>query len=197
MRQAILARHGETEFNVRGLLNGDLAIACPLTPRGVEQARHLYGELRETPLDLCVTSEFERARATADEALRGRAVPRLVLAELNDPLYGLYEGLRLDDYRVWAAAASSLDSPGDGGESRHAIVERYARGFRLLLAHPADTILVVSHSLPVAYALEARDGRMPGARVRLAENARPYPFTAAELERATELLERWVAAPTW
>lgn len=197
MRQAILARHGETEFNVRGALNGDVTVACPLTARGVEQARQLGEELRATPLDLCVTSEFERTQTTADEALRGRAVPRLVLPDLNDPRYGRFEGGRLEEYRGWAASAASRDVPGPGGESRHAIVERYARAFRALLARPEGSILVVGHSLPVSYALEARDGNPPTARVRLTENAKPYLFDAAELSRATEVLERWLAAPTW
>ena len=197
METAILARHGESEFSARGALNGDISVACGLTPAGVEQARRLGEDLRDMPLGLCVTSEFERAKVTADEVLRGREVRRLVLAELNDPLYGPYEGASLEEFRVWAGGASSSDLPGPGGESRRAIVERYARAFRSLLARPEETILVVAHSLPVAYALGARDGLEPGARVPLAEYATPYPFAAAELERATGLLEGWVAAPSW
>src|SRR5438105_15348739 len=103
------------------------------------------------PIDLCITSEFQRARETADLALEGRDVPRLVLPELNDPLYGPYEGGQLEDYRAWASAQPSSAVP-EGGESRLAIVERYARAFRTVLARPERTILVVSHSLPVAYA---------------------------------------------
>jgi broad specificity phosphatase PhoE len=197
VKRAILARHGESEYNVRGALNGDITVACALTGVGLEQARLLGKRLRAGQLDLCVTSEFERARETADVALRGRDVPRLVLPELNDPLYGDYEGALLEEYRAWAACMSSSAAPGERGESRQAIVERYTRGFRKLLARPEASILVVAHSLPVAYALGARDGLEPGPRVPLATNATPYEFTSAELERATELLERWVAAPTW
>ena len=197
MQSVILVRHGETEFNVRGALNGDVTIACGLTAAGLEQARRLREALRDEPLDLCVTSEFERALATADEVLRGREVPRLVLAELNDPLYGPFEGGQLEDYRGWAQGASSRDVPGADGESRYAIVDRYARAFRSLLGRPEKTILVVSHSLPVSYALGARDGLVPQARVRMAGNATPYRFTATEFEQATELLETWLAAPTW
>jgi broad specificity phosphatase PhoE len=190
-------RHGESEYSARGLLNGDLTVACGLTRRGREEARQLGEALRDEPLELCVTSELQRAVETADEALRGRGVPRVVLPDLNDPLYGPYEGSELEQYRTWASQARSSDTPGTGGESRLAIVERYARAFRSVLARPESTILVVSHSLPVAYALGARDGIAPGARVPLAAHAMPYPFTADELERAAELLERWVANPTW
>jgi broad specificity phosphatase PhoE len=196
-RTIILARHGESEFSARGLLNGHVGVAGGLTPLGRDESRRLGEALRHEPIDLCVTSQFQRARETADEALRGRDLPRLVLAELNDPLYGRFEGRGLEEYRAWASSAPSSAVPEPGGESRLAIVERYVRAFRKLLDRPEQTILVVAHSLPVAYALGAREGKEPGVRVPLAEHATPYPFTAEELERATALLERWTANPTW
>jgi broad specificity phosphatase PhoE len=197
MEKAILARHGESEFSARGALNGDTTVRCGLTPAGLEQARLLGEMVRDEALGLCMTSEFERARATADEALRGRDLPRLVLAGLDDPLYGPYEGAQLEEFRAWASTASSTDSPGPGGESRLEIVARYARAFRTILERPEETILVVSHSLPVVYALAARDGIAPTTTVVLAEYAMPHSFEVGELERAVDVLERWLAAPSW
>lgn len=193
----ILARHGESEYSSRWLCNGDIAVPVALTDRGRDEARRLGVALGDTPIELCVTSEFQRARETADIALAGRAVPRLVMPELNDPLVGPYEGADLAEYRQWAAAVGSAASPGPGGESRLAIVERYVRGFRLLLARPEHVILAVCHSLPVSYALEARAGRPPAVHVPLVEHATAYPFTTAELDEATTLLEQWAAEPTW
>ena len=197
MNRVILARHGESEFSVRGALNGDLAVRVGLTAAGREQARRLGDALRPEQLDLVVTTEFERVRATADEALAGRDVPRVVLAELNDPRYGDFEGRTLEEFRAWAVGTTSADVPGPNGESRQEIVERYARGFRIILARPEQTILVVAHSLPLSYALAAREGREPSGRMPLVEYATPYPFGAAELEQVVQLLERWLAAPTW
>jgi len=197
LKRAILVRHGESEYSSRGLLNGDISVAVGLTPRGRDEARRLGEQLGAAPLDLCVTSQFQRTRETADIALEGRGVPREVDARLNDPLIGRYEGLRLEDYRTWAAASPSSAAPDGGGESRVAIVDRYARAFRALVARPEETILVVCHSLPVSYALGAREGREPGARMPLAEHATPYPFTAEELAGAATVLEQWVASPTW
>jgi broad specificity phosphatase PhoE len=77
------------------------------------------------------------------------------------------------------------------------MVKRYSQAFRELLARPEDAILVVCHSLPVSYALGGREGLPPGARVPMAENATPYPFTAEELETATVTLETWLADPDW
>jgi probable phosphoglycerate mutase len=191
-----LARHGESEYSARSLLNGDISVAVGLTERGREEARRLGETLRDTPLELCVVTEFQRVRDTAAIALEGRDVPRLVVPELNDPLYGPYEGADIEDYRAWASSRPSSAVP-DGGESRLAIVQRYVRGFRIVLARPEAAILVVCHSLPVSYVLGARDGREPGARMPLAEHATPYPFTREELDAATTLLEGWTAKPTW
>ena len=197
MRRALFARHGESEYSARGLLNGDVAVACGLTRAGLAQSRRLAAALRDVTIDLCVATEFERVWLTADEAVRGRSVPRLVVPELNDPLYGPFEGRGIEEYRTWAAGAPSTETPGAGGESRHAIVERYVHGLRIVLARPEETILVVAHSLPISYLLGARRGAEPGARAPLAEHAVPYELEAAELERATGVLERWLAAPSW
>ena len=85
------------------------------------RTRHARSDARVVgdPIDLCVTSEFERTRQTADLALEGRDVPRLVVPELNDPLYGSYEGGALEDVPLVGrlAPASDDEVPG-GGESR-------------------------------------------------------------------------------
>jgi broad specificity phosphatase PhoE len=197
VERLILARHGESEFSARAALNGDPAVACALTPKGVAEARRLREQLAGEPIDLCVTTRFERVQQTADIALEGRDVPRLVVADFDDPRYGRFEGSQLEEYRSWASSApSSTPAPG-GGESRVAIVERYARGFRSLLERAERRILLVAHSLPIAYALAAREETVPAPRVRLVDYARPYLFDAAEVVRVVDVLESWCAAPTW
>lgn len=197
MERLILARHGESVFSAKLLVNGDFVVSGPLTPRGVEEARALADALARERIDLCVTSRFERTRETADVALAGRDVPRLVVAELDDPRYGSYEGGALDEYRAWARSVTSdVDAPG-AGESRRTIVARYASGFRTLLERGEHVILAVIHSLPVAYMLAASEGEAPGRVVPLVEHARAYPFAADEVERAVDVLESWLAAPTW
>ena len=137
MDEVILARHGESELSVVGAVSGDPAVACGLTHTGEEQARRLGKQLADVKIDLCVTSEFERVRQTADLALAGRDVPRLDLADLNDVRFGRFEGGTLADYRVWAAANDpTVEAPG-GGESRSATVARYVRAYRTILARPA------------------------------------------------------------
>lgn len=196
MRRAILARHGESERSVDGLTNGDPAVRVGLTETGREEARRLGAELRGDPIDLCVTSEFERAQETADLALEGRDVPRLVLADLNDIRFGEFEGRLLVDYRAWAHTHGPEDVC-PGGESRVQTVARYVRGYRTILARPEETILVVAHGLPVRYVLDALDGRNPAAAVAQVPYAEPFRLSAEELASAVGLLEAWVRSPAW
>ena len=191
MRLAILARHGESAFSARGLVNGDPAAAGPLTARGEGEARRLGELLAGERIDLCVTTEFERTRQTAAVALAGRDVPRLVVPELNDPHYGEFEGGPLNEYRAWARSHGSGEAP-RGGESRQTIVARYGRGYRLVLERPEDTVLVVAHSLPIAYVLDEPRPRMP-----MVEHAAVHRLPAEALLAAVERLAAWLAAPTW
>ena len=84
-----------------------------------------------------------------------------------------------------------------GGESRRRILDRYMRGFRRVLGARRASVLVVIHSLPIAYVLAARDGELPARRVPLVAHAHPYRFARVELDAAVTLLEDWCAAPTW
>jgi probable phosphoglycerate mutase len=197
MERLILARHGQTDWNVRKLVNGDPATPVCLTEQGREEARRLGEAIADDPIDLCVVTPFGRTRETADEALGARSVPRLVVEELGDPFYGAFEGGSLDEYREWAWGQPSSVAPPGGGEARATIVERYVRGYRRLLAREERVVLAVCHSLPVAYVLAAHEGRAPEPKVPLVANAHPYRFTRAELERVVEILAGWCAAPTW
>ncbi len=197
MERAILARHGESEYSVRGLLNGDPTVPCGLTEAGLVQARALAGALAGTELDLCVTSEFERTRLTAQAALAGRELETVVLPGLNDPRYGVFEGDSLQAYRGWADSASSAEAPPDGGESRLAIAGRYADAYAALLRRPEPSILVVIHSLPIAFALAAASGERPRRRAAMAAYATPYAFERPALERVVAVLEGWLTAPDW
>jgi broad specificity phosphatase PhoE len=192
-----LARHGESERSVEGLTNGDPTVAVALTATGREEARRLGAELADDAIDLCVTSEFERAQETADLALEGRDVPRLVLADLNDIRFGEFESRPLTVYRAWAHAHGPEDVCPGGGDSRAQTVARYVRAYRTILARPEETVLVVAHGLPVRYVLDALEGRNPAAAVAQVPYAEPFRLSAQELETAVGRLESWVRNPSW
>ena len=197
MDEVILARHGESELSLVGTVNGDPSVACPLTEAGREQALRLGEQLAGDELDLCVTSEFERVRQTADLALGDREVPRLVLPELNDVRFGRFEGGTLAEYRSWAGQNEpTVEAPG-GGESRSGTVARYVRAYRTILARPERTVLVVAHGLPIRYVLSALEEIDPAPLVEQVAYAEPYHLTSAQLELATDRLDHWAREPAW
>jgi probable phosphoglycerate mutase len=197
MERAIFVRHGESDYSARALVNGDPSVVVGLTEEGKQQARWLYDRLESEPIDLCVVTEFGRTRETADLALGDRPVPRIILRDLNDPFYGSFEGKPLAEYRKWAGSHGPLDVPPGRGEARAAIAERYARGFRALLARDEETILVVCHSLPIAFALAAADGRRPSAKMPLITPAEPHILYEPSLREAAERIEEWVQDPVY
>jgi probable phosphoglycerate mutase len=197
MERALLVRHAESVLSARGIANGRVDVRCPLSARGAAQARALAHEIADEHIDLCVTSELERTRQTAEIALADRAVRRLVVPELNDPLYGRYESGPLAAYVDWALANDSATAPPGGGEHRQKLVARYAAAFRTLVERPERTILIVTHSLPAAYVLMALAGRDPAPQVPLVEYAKIHEISARELAQAVARLEGWCTAPTW
>jgi broad specificity phosphatase PhoE len=197
MERALFVRHGESDFSVKELVNGDPSVACGLTEIGRQQAEQLGERLAGEPVGICVVTEFPRTHETADLVLGDREVPRLVLPELNDPFYGEFEGGSLADYRRWAATHGPLDVPAGGGESRVAIATRYVRGFRMLLARPESTLLVVCHSLPIAFAVAGADGRGPSARMPMITYAEPHVLYEEQLERAASRLDEWTRDPVY
>jgi probable phosphoglycerate mutase len=192
----ILARHGESELSAAGVVSGDPAEPRGLTEIGREQARRLGERLAGEPIDLCVTSEFVRVRQTADLALAGRGIPRVVVGELNDVRFGEFEGQPFEAYRAWARERDPTEAP-PGGDSRAEVAARYVRGFRRVLERPERTILVVAHGLPLRYTLLALEDLDPTPIVEQVPLAEPYRLTRAELERATARLERWSQSPVW
>ncbi len=198
MQTLILARHGESEYSARGLVNGDASVEVGLTEQGEEQARALGRALQAAKLDLCVTTELRRTRRTADLALASRDVPVERWPDLNDPRAGSFEGGYLADYRGWAWSTGSAEPVPGGGESRREVVSRCARAYRELHERPEPVILAVLHALPIAYLLGALGGAAPAARMnRPVEYARAYFVERDALLGAVEVLEAWCAAPGW
>ena len=196
MKQLLLARHGESEYSAKRLVNGDPGVSCPLTEAGREQARTLGRIIADEQIDLCAVTEFERVRETAQLALAGRDVPLIIVPELNDPSYGEFEGGSLDVYLEWIVGRGPLDVP-PGGENRAAIVSRYASGFRRLLDRREGTVLLVAHSLPIAYLRDAASGSAPRNKMDQVEYATVIRLDRGDLERALDVLDAWIASPVF
>jgi broad specificity phosphatase PhoE len=197
MQTILVARHAESECSNRGIVNGEPNSRCPLTEHGEEQARALGRSLLGRQIDLYVTSEFPRARRTAEIALSGRELPWLELAELNDIRVGAFEQGPLEQYTSWAHTHEPGERPPGGGESRSEAAARFVRGLRIALARVEPAILVVTHGLAVSFLREASADRGFHAHHTPVPYARPFEFGAEELTQALDRLEAWQKDPHW
>ena len=186
-----VARHGESDLSARGIVNGDPAVPCGLSPSGQDQARALGGRLAGRPVTLAVTSTFRRTVETAEIALAGRGVRHLALSQLDDLRFGNFEGRPITEYRAWSARHGADVRPPGGGESRLDVVGRYCRALRHVLALPdAEHVLVVGHGLPLAYLVRAASGGDPADRLEPLDPGVPHRLTNGGLRRALDVLER-------
>ena len=158
-----VVRHAETVLGARGVVNGDPTVPNGLTERGTQQARDLAGRLADHPFEACVTTDFPRTKESAAVILEGRNVERIVVADLNDPRQGKFEGQPFEFYAEWMDSTGMTDRIPGGGESQLDAVTRYARGWRTVCGIDGD-VLVVAHAFPISVALELHDGEPPMLR---------------------------------
>ena len=191
MRLLLLARHGQSLFNVDGVVNGDPAHDRGLSPLGIEEATSLGAQLAPLTIDLCVTSRFPRAQETARLALGDRAaqIPHEVDVDLDDIRIGSLEGRTLADYRAWKRGRSRDEPFPDGGESLNDAARRYADAFERLGGREQAVVLCLCHEIPVRYAVNAAGGSDELDRpLHDVANATPYLFDPAGVERAVRRL---------
>lgn len=149
-----LVRHGRTDANARGLLQGRLD--PPLDEVGHRQAKAIAEMVGE--VDEVVCSPLLRARETA--AYFGRA--EVVDERWIEVAYGEYEGMPANEVPrdVWESWRTSRAFAVSGGESFESLDTRVRSACDELAERFGDgDIVVVSHVSPikaaVAWALEA------------------------------------------
>jgi broad specificity phosphatase PhoE len=189
MRLFLMARHGESVLNHEQRVNGDPSVAVPLTERGRGDAEELGRMLRNLELELCVHSRFPRTAETARIAMADREIEWGVEPRFDDVDVGDLEGWKIEDYRAWKHS-HARDEPFPGGESLDAAARRYAEAFRALLERPYSGVLVVTHEIPIRYALNGAAGSstLDGPAHEI-PNAVPYLFDEDGLARAAAGIE--------
>jgi probable phosphoglycerate mutase len=156
-----LARHGQTDWNVEGRLQGHTDTR--LNDTGRQQARDLAKRLTSIQLDAIYSSALSRSRETA-EIVNG-SVPLTSLAGLNERKLGKFEGQRVAATTTAgaptraSAADSALtqeyvkrttdpDDTLDGGESLNQFSTRVSATVATIRKqHGSGTVLIVGHGV--------------------------------------------------
>ncbi len=153
-----LVRHGQTEWNIEGKVQGKTDIA--LNETGLLQARLLAGALSGCGASCIYTSTLKRAGQTAEEIAEETGIPVIASGDLREADFGLWEGMTWEeiarDFPQTAAQwekTPALVTP-DGGESPEECRRRCRRIVERIAAEAGgggrdssgrDSVIVVAH----------------------------------------------------
>jgi phosphoserine phosphatase len=148
----LLARHGETSWNVEGRHQGQ-GFDIPLSEVGRAQALALGERVKAVPLTRAVASPLLRARGTAELALGDRAGMLQLEPALMEIAHGEWEGRLASEIRdhspelqrAWRETPHAVTLP--GGESFQQVLDRSWPALCRTCEGlgPDDTALIVTH----------------------------------------------------
>lgn len=150
MTTFFLLRHGETEWNCEGRLQGWQD--SPLSGQGIAQAEALAGRLAPERVDLVIASDLGRARATAEPIAARLGRPLALAAGLRERRYGVLEGMTWREIEaahpeIYARlVARDADYAVPGGESGRQFRDRVVAALeRLAREHDGAVVAAITH----------------------------------------------------
>ncbi len=146
-----MIRHGETEFNRLGIVQGS-GVDSSLNDVGISQADAFFQTYQYVPFDKIYTSGLKRTVETAKQFI-DLGIPHEKLSGLNEISWGEKEGKAPNyqhdgDYKDLIAAWKNgdLTASAPGGESPEQVVERQQEALKTILNdNDEELILVVMH----------------------------------------------------
>ncbi len=148
-----LVRHGETEYNRRGIVQGG-GIDSTLNDTGYAQADALAERLSDEAVDTVYASTLRRAKQTAGVlAEPHEPISKSYLRDLEEMSWGVFEGDPPSDERDEAMSAVTArwreghyDHGIEGGESIRDVQARAHRAMEHIVTREGgNTVLVVTH----------------------------------------------------
>ncbi|HEX7526613.1 MAG TPA: histidine phosphatase family protein [Gaiellaceae bacterium] len=134
MTTLLLIRHGETDWNAEGRLQGHTD--RPLNDHGRRQAAALAERLAGEAVAAVYSSDLARARETAEILAERLGLPVVDDPDLRERNWGNWEGLR-------GTERNRIEYV---GEAQDAHAERVIRAVRRIAElHPGERIVVVTH----------------------------------------------------
>ncbi len=149
MAEIILARHGETEWNVAEIFRGRIDVG--LNETGLKQAERLAEYLSERKIEAVYTSPLQRACKTAAAVARTQHLTAEVSNALNDISFGDWEGLPLAEvtrrfpvpFKQWLKTPHLTKLP--GGDSLDDVTNRAMALVIEIIGKYQGSVVFVSH----------------------------------------------------
>jgi broad specificity phosphatase PhoE len=134
MTELLLVRHGETDWNAEGKLQGHTD--RPLNDCGRRQAKALAGRLAAERIDAVYASDLSRARETAEILGEKLGLAVVVDPDLREKNWGTWEGLTSDE-------RLHIEFEGETSEAHRDRTLSAVQ--RIVERHPEGRIVVVTH----------------------------------------------------
>ncbi|HWO71942.1 MAG TPA: histidine phosphatase family protein [Dehalococcoidia bacterium] len=146
----VLVRHGESVGNFENRLQGQADF--DLTERGRKQAELTADRLLDLGVRAVYTSHLLRAHQTALIFGERLGVEPELLHDVSEYHFGELSGQTYAEIRErFGAATNPADRVYPGEEGREAFFQRVTQAlWKVVDAHPGETVAVVSHGGPIA-----------------------------------------------
>ena len=140
----IIARHGETIENQKGILQGHLP--GTLSENGINQAKEVALKLKDTKIDYVYSSDLKRCTETAKEIMKYHNCPFELTKELRERYLAELQG-KSKKSLGHSKETSIAVFENHSGETRKEMFDRAKRFLeKIKLKHKDQTILIVSHN---------------------------------------------------
>ena len=160
MLKIYITRHGETEWNVEGRMQGWKN--SPLTQKGITNAGALGKRLVDVDIDVIYSSSSQRALHTAELIRGNREIPVLADENLREINLGEWEGKSADEmenidreeqFAFWNTPHLYVPK---SGESFFQVQERVEAVLnKILSVHSNGNVLIVAHAIVVKVMMAA------------------------------------------
>ena len=141
LMKLIVARHGETIENVKGISTGHLP--GTLTERGIRQARVLGTKLKREKIDAIYSSDLRRASETAKEISLKLGIPVNYTKELRERNFGELQGKKGGPTLKSAFPMSFEPKNAESLSHLNGRIRRFLAD--VVKKHKNDTVLFVTH----------------------------------------------------
>lgn len=144
-----IVRHGQTDWNAAGKLQGSTDI--PLNEVGVKQAELCAARLKDEQWDIILTSPLKRAKKTAEIIQEQVNVPLEVMEEFTERHFGRAEGMTPDERKHHFP-----DSNYTNMETVDELTDRLQNGLmKVNKLYPKQKVLLVAHGAVIHAILAA------------------------------------------
>ncbi len=143
-----LVRHGETEWNVEKIIQGQKDI--PLNTKGKKQAEELAGKLKEIRFDAIYSSDLKRATETA-QIIAGKKHLKIIESKaLRERYFGKYQGVSFKENKEIFKMIDRLNKQETEVEEQQEVIKRFISYIReVSVQNLGKTILIVTHAGPI------------------------------------------------